>query len=353
MNNDGWFSTGGPEPAPLSVSAVGLDGAETDTANYLVALRCALEDCLESDPRSLVLGEDVGRMGGAFRVTEGLHDRFGGLRVIDTPLAETAIIGVAIGLAVRGWRPIAELQFADFISCGYDQLVNEAAKLHYRFGINVPIVVRCPSGGGMGAGPFHSQCPEGVFAHIPGLKIVCPGTVQDAYDLLRLAVLDPDPVLFFEQKALYRSLSGPFERRPPSGTLEGGRVLMAGTDVTVVTYGAMVRRALEAAVAVAPDGLAAEVVDLRSLVPLDVDTVTESVARTGRLVVVHEDTRSSGIGAEIVARLVESDVFYALDAPVARVTAPDTPVPTAEVLEGRYVPSVEAIVDAIRAVAGA
>jgi 2-oxoisovalerate dehydrogenase E1 component beta subunit len=319
---------------------------------YLEAIRAALEDELASDDRVVLLGEDVGEMGGAFRVTEGLHARFGDARVIDTPMAETAIVGAAIGMATSGLRPIAELQFADFVSCAYDQLVTEAAKLHYRFGIAVPMVVRAPSGGGVGAGPFHSQNPEGVFAHVPGLKVVCPGTVQDAYDLLRAAVADPNPVLFFEHKALYRSLRGLLERRAPEEPLGRAVVRRPGDDVTVVTYGGMVPRCLDAAGELAGEGIDVEVVDLRTVHPADHETVGASVERTGRLVVVHEDTRSSGVGAEIAARVAE-ERFFSLDAPIARVAAPDTPVPFALPLEQAYVPSVERISTAIRATAAA
>jgi 2-oxoisovalerate dehydrogenase E1 component beta subunit len=291
-------------------------------------------------------------MGGAFRVTEGLHARFGPDRVIDTPMAETALVGAAIGMAVAGMRPIAELQFADFISCAYDQLVTEAAKLHYRFGIAVPMVVRAPSGGDVGAGPFHSQNPEGTFAHVPGLKVVCPGDVQDAYDLLRAAVADPNPVLYFEHKGLYRSIRGPLERRAPEEPLGRAAIRRPGDDITVVTYGGMLPRCLAAADALATEGIEAEVVDLRTVFPADHATVGASVERTGRLVVVHEDTRSSGIGAEIAARVAE-ERFFSLDAPIGRVAAPDAPVPFARPLEAEYVPSVERITHAIRETAAA
>jgi 2-oxoisovalerate dehydrogenase E1 component beta subunit len=317
-------------------------------STYLEAIRSALEDELADDERVILLGEDIGAMGGAFRVTAGLHERFGGERVLDTPMAEAAIVGGAIGLAISGMRPIAELQFADFISCAYDQLVTEAAKLHYRFGIAVPMVVRAPSGGDVGAGPFHSQSPEGVFAHIPGLKVVCPGDVQDAYDLLRLAVRDPNPVLYFEHKALYRSLRGPLERRVPTGGLGQAATRRVGTDVSVVTYGGMLPRCLAAAEVLAGEGIAVEVIDLRTVFPADHAAVAASVEKTGRLVIVHEDTLSSGVGAEIAARVV-SEHFYALDAPITRVAAPDAPVPFARPLELAYIPTVDRVVDAVRA----
>jgi 2-oxoisovalerate dehydrogenase E1 component beta subunit len=314
-------------------------------STYLEAIRAALEDELADDERVVVLGEDVGRMGGAFRATRGLHERFGDDRVIDTPIAEAAIVGSGIGLAISGWRPIVELQFADFISCAYDQIVTEAAKLHHRFGIPVPLVVRAPSGAGVGAGPFHSQSPEGVFAHVPGLKVVCPGDVQDAYDLLRAAVRDPNPVLYFEHKALYRSLKGSLVRRPPTEPLGRALVRTRGDDVTVVTYGGMVRRCLDAATRLR-GRVGVEVVDLRTVHPVDWDTVLAAVRRTGRVVIVHEDTLSSGIGAEVAARVVDA-AFYDLDAPVRRLAAPDTPVPTAPAQEAAYVPSIDAIVNAI------
>ncbi len=332
-----WFAT-----------AADSDGGRdtVDGATYLDAIRFALEDEMAADDKVVLLGEDIGVMGGAFRVTKGLHERFGDDRVIDTPISETAIVGAGIGLAISGWHPIVELQFADFISCAYDQLVTEAAKLHYRFGIAVPLVVRSPSGGGVGAGPFHSQNPEGIFAHVPGLKVVCPGDVQDAYDLLRAAVRDPNPVLYFEHKALYRALRGPLVRNHGAYDAERAAVRRAGADVTVITYGGMLRRCLDAADALAARGIDAEVVDLRSVFPLDTATVLESVRATGRAVVVHEDTLSSGVGAEIAARLADA-LFFDLDAPIRRVAAPDTPVPYARPLEDAFVPSLAVIEHAI------
>jgi 2-oxoisovalerate dehydrogenase E1 component beta subunit len=323
-------------------------GAGTDEVTYLEAIRAALDDELAGDPRVVLLGEDIGVMGGAFRATKGLHARHGDHRVIDTPIAEAAIVGAGIGLAISGWRPIVELQFADFISCAYDQLVTEAATLHYRFGIAVPLVVRAPSGAGVGAGPFHSQSPEGVFAHIPGLKVVCPGTVQDAYDLLRAAVADPNPVLCFEHKALYRSLRAQLQRRRPSAPLGEAIVARPGHDVTIVTYGAMLGRCLAAADQLAPE-VDAEVIDLRTVHPFDWPTIERSVRRTSRAVVVHEDTLSSGIGAEVVARIADA-CFFDLDAPVRRLGAPDAPVPFAKPLEDAYLPSVEAIRDVVEEV---
>lgn len=331
-----WF-----EHADASTAAASQVGT-----TYIEAIRWALEDELESDERVLILGQDIGVMGGAFRVTQGLLERFGEDRVVDTPIAETAMVGAGIGLAVSGRRPIVELQFADFISCAYDQLVTEAARLHYRFGIPVPLVVRMPSGGGLGAGPFHSQSPEGIFAHVPGLKVVCPGTPQDAYDLLRASLADPNPVLYFEHKALYRSLKGPVVRNGPAVRLGEALVRRPGDDLTVITYGGMLPRCLAAADAAAEVGIEAEVVDLRTVSPLDTATILESAARTGRVLIVHEDNGTGGVGAEVAARIADAS-FFSLDAPIRRVTAPDTPAPFALPLEERYVPSLERIQAAI------
>jgi 2-oxoisovalerate dehydrogenase E1 component beta subunit len=319
--------------------------------SYLQAITAALEDELSSDDRVVLLGEDIGVMGGAFRATRGLHARFGDDRVVDTPMAETALVGAAIGLALTGMRPIVELQFADFISCAYDQLVTEAAKLHYRFGIAVPIVVRAPAGAGLGAGPFHSQSPEATFAHVPGLKVVCPGSVQTAYDLLRAAVADPNPVLFFEHKALYRTLHGPLIRRAvPAAALGRAAVMREGRDLTLLTYGGMLRTCLQVADDLGREGDSIEVVDLRTVAPLDMETITASAAKTSRVVIVHEATLTGGVGAEIAARLVGAEgLFFALDAPVFRVAAPDTPVPASEPLESAFVPSLTRVRQQVQA----
>jgi 2-oxoisovalerate dehydrogenase E1 component beta subunit len=314
---------------------------------YVESVNSALEDAMAADERVVLLGQDIATMGGAFRATRGLLKQFGPDRVIDTPISEIAIVGGGIGMALVGLRPVVELQFADFISCAYDQLVTEAAKLHYRFGIAVPLVVRAPSGGGVGAGPFHSQSPEGIFAHVPGLKIACPWSVQDAYDLLRASIADPNPVLFFEHKALYRSLRSELLRRMPAEPLGRALLRRAGDDVTVVSYGGLVGHCLEAADRLAREGISVEIVDLRTVHPLDTEAVLNSVERTSRLVIVHEDTRTSGIGAEIAARVAEHCLFN-LDAPILRITAPDTPVPFAGSLEAAFVPSTERIAEGIR-----
>jgi 2-oxoisovalerate dehydrogenase E1 component beta subunit len=337
----GWFE-------PLIDSDSEPHGRPTDRSTYLEAIRAALADELDGDEGVVLLGQDIGLMGGAFRVTEGLFEQFGPKRIIDTPLAETAIIGAAIGLAIIGMRPIAELQFADFISCAYDQLVTEAAKLYYRFGISVPIVVRAPSGGGVGAGPFHSQSPEGIFARIPGLKVACPGTVQDAYDLLRWAVADENPVIYFEHKGLYRTELGELQRRAPSGEDELKPIVRRqGRDVTVVTYGSMLRRCVASAEELAQEGIDMEVIDLRIISPRSLDPVFDSVAKTSRLVIVHEDTYSSGIGSEVAGQVAEHCIWD-LDAPITRITAPDVPVPFSAPLEDAFIPATNRISDGIR-----
>jgi 2-oxoisovalerate dehydrogenase E1 component beta subunit len=318
------------------------DGEQESGSTYLEAITSALRDELRTDERVLLLGEDIGVMGGAFRVTRGLIEEFGERRVIDTPMAEAGIVGMAIGLAISGYRPIVEMQFADFISCAYDMLVNEAAKLHYRFGIPVPLVVRCPSGAGVGAGPFHSQSPEGIFAHIPGLKVACPATVQDAYGLLRLAVADMNPVLYFEHKGLYRSLTEPLDPRLNTPPLGRAQVRRHGSKLTLITYGYLLQPCLKVADELAERGDSIEVLDLRTIAPLDKSLILSSVQETGRAVIAYEDTLTYGVGAEVAAILAESG-FFSLDAPIRRVAAPDAPVPTAKNLEEAYLPGLAVI----------
>jgi 2-oxoisovalerate dehydrogenase E1 component beta subunit len=317
---------------------------------YLQAISDSLRQELRRDQRVFVMGEDVGVYGGAFKVTLGFQEEFGPWRVIDMPLSETAILGGATGAALMGLRPVAEMQFADFVSCGWDHLVTVAAKQHYRAGTPVPIVLRLPSGGGFSGGPFHSQNPESSFAHIPGLKVVCPATPADAKGLLATAVEDANPVLFFEHKHLYRRIKGevPDERYTiPFGQ---ARVHRAGDDVTVITWGAMVYTAEEAAGRLAEEGVEVEIVDLRTLVPWDREAVLESVRRCSKALVLHEDTRTGGFGAEIVATIAE-EAFEDLDAPVRRLAAPDTPVPFAPELEKAFIPQVEDVVASLRELA--
>jgi 2-oxoisovalerate dehydrogenase E1 component beta subunit len=338
-----WFEDRAGDQIPET-----MDGARSGGVSYIEALTLALDDELASDSRVILLGEDIGVMGGAFRVTRGLFEKYGENRVIDTPMAEAALVGMAIGMAISGLRPIVELQFADFISCAYDQLVNEAAKLHYRFGIPVPIVVRGPSGAGVGAGPFHSQSPEGIFAHVPGLKVVCPGTVQDAYSLLRAAVADPNPVVFFEHQALYRSLRGPLDRGNEPQAIGRAAIRAEGDRMTLVTYGGLLPACLQVARELAVEDIRICVIDLRSLLPIDHETVRNSVQRTGHVLIVHEDTRTHGVGAEVAAQLAEH-AFFDLDGPIVRLAAPDTPVPTSRPLEDAFVPQLSRIREAVMA----
>ena len=314
---------------------------------YLEAIRRALADEMARDERVFVLGEDVGAYGGAFKVTEGLVDRFGDARVIDTPIAEAAIVGAAIGAAYMGMRPVAELQFIDFISTCFDMLTNFAAKSRYRTGAGVPIVLRGPGGGGVGGGPFHSLNPEAFFLNTPGLKMVAPAFPSDASGLLKSAIRDEDPVLFFEHKFLYRRIK---EDLPDGdGLVPIGKALVrrAGTDATIVTFGAMVHTALDAAKQLEQDGVSVEIVDLRTLAPLDRDTMLASVAKTSRVLLLHEATLTGGIGGELAA-IVASEGFEYLDAPIARLASLDTPVPYAPTLEAAFLPSAAKVVDAMK-----
>ncbi len=317
---------------------------------YLQAISDGLRQEMRHDRRVFVIGEDVGVYGGAFKVTLGFQEEFGPWRVLDAPLSETAILGGATGAALMGLRPVAEMQFADFVSCGWDQLVTVAAKQHYRAGTPVPIVVRLPSGGGFSGGPFHSQNPESSFAHIPGLKVLCPATPVDAKGLLVSAIADPNPCLFFEHKHLYRRIKGEVPDERYATPIGKARVHREGDDVTVVTWGAMVYTAAEAAEELAKEGVSVEIVDLRSIVPWDREAVLASVAKTSKVLVLHEDTRTGGFGAEIAATIAEEG-FEDLDAPVRRIAAPDTPVPFSPPLEKAFIPQVETIAAGLRELA--
>jgi 2-oxoisovalerate dehydrogenase E1 component beta subunit len=317
---------------------------------YLQAISDGLRQEMQRDKRVFVIGEDVGVYGGAFKVTQGFQEEFGPWRVIDAPLSETAIVGGCTGAAIMGMRPVAEMQFADFISCAWDHLVTVAAKQRYRAGTPVPITVRLPSGGGFSGGPFHSQNPESSFAHIPGLKVVCPATPADAKGLLIEAIQDPNPVLYFEHKHLYRRIKDevPDERYTiPFGE---ARTQREGDDLTVVTWGAMVYTADEAAQQAESEGISVEIIDLRTLAPWDKQTVLDSVEKTSKVLVLHEDTLTGGFGAEIAATIGQ-EAFEHLDAPVRRIAAPDTPVPFAPVLEKAFIPQVDDVVAGIRELA--
>jgi 2-oxoisovalerate dehydrogenase E1 component beta subunit len=320
--------------------------------SYLEAIREALIEEMRRDPKVFVLGEDVGAYGGAFGVTQGLHEEFGEMRVIDMPISESAIVGTAIGAALRGYRPVAEMQFADFISCGFDQIVNQAATLRFRYGgrASVPIVVRAPSGGNVGGGLYHSQNPEAWFVHRPGLKVVAPSTPYDAKGLLKAAIRDHNPVVYFEHKYLYRRGKGPVPEEDQIVPIGAANVRRPGSDITVLTYAAMVMPSLEAADRMAKDGVEVEVIDLRTLRPYDKAAIFASVEKTNRALIVHEDVRTLGIGAELSAVLMEERFQY-LDAPVMRVVYPDTHPPFSHVLESSNLPNADKIVAALRQLA--
>jgi pyruvate/2-oxoglutarate/acetoin dehydrogenase E1 component len=314
------------------------------TLTYLQAISSALRDELRDDERVLLMGEDIGVFGGAFKVTDGFVEEFGTERVMDTPLAEAGIIGCAVGAAVVGMRPVCEMQFSDFIACGFDQLVNVAGKMHYRQGLAVPLVVRLPSGGGFSGGPFHSQNPEALFMHSPGLKVVAPSTAEDAKGLLHAAIRDPNPVCYMEHKHLYRRVRG----EVPEGVFETpftARVARAGSDLVVIAYGAMVGVALEATSDL--EGASIEVLDLRSLVPLDEDAILDSVARCSKVVIVDEANMTCAAGAQVAA-LIAHRAFEDLDGPVVRVATPDVPIPFSPPLEQAVLPGVERVREACR-----
>ncbi|MDQ7910306.1 alpha-ketoacid dehydrogenase subunit beta [Phytohabitans sp. ZYX-F-186] len=309
------------------------------------ALNAGLRRALEHDPKVLVMGEDVGKLGGVFRITDGLQKDFGEDRVIDTPLAESGIIGTAIGLAIRGYRPVCEIQFDGFVYPAYDQIVSQVAKMHFRSQgkVKVPMVIRIPFGGGIGAVEHHSESPEAYFAHTAGLKVVACSSPQDAYTMIQQAIASDDPIVFLEPKRRYHE-KGEVDL-DATYPLHASRRLRPGTDATVLAYGPMVRTALDAATAAEQDGRDLEVFDLRTLSPLDLEPVYESVRRTGRCVVVHEAPSNVGLGAEIAARITER-CFYSLEAPVLRVTGFDTPYPAAR-LEEDYLPDLDRVLDAV------
>jgi 2-oxoisovalerate dehydrogenase E1 component beta subunit len=316
----------------------------------LEAIRQAIFEEMDRDPAVVAVGEDIGVYGGAFKVTEGLLAKFGPDRVMDAPIAETGIVGAACGMSFLGLRPVVEMQFIDFIACCFNQVTNFAAKSHYLWDAPVPIVIRGPSGGGVHAGPFHSANPEMYFVHTPGLKVVYPSTAYDAKGLLKSAIRDNNPVLFFEHKYLYRRIKEELPAEDYTVPLGKAIVRREGRDLTILTYAALMHTSLEAADELAKEGIEAEVVDLRTLLPLDRETILTSVKNTNRLLVVHEDTRTGGIAGEIAAIVCEQ-AFDDLDAPIARVTALDTPVPYSPPLEERFLPQRNDIVAAARKLA--
>jgi pyruvate/2-oxoglutarate/acetoin dehydrogenase E1 component len=316
---------------------------------YLEALRQGLMEEMERDERVFILGEDVGAYGGAFKVTEGFQKRFGESRVIDTPISEAAIVGAAAGAAHMGLRPVCEMQFIDFISCAYDIITNYVATARYRAGLSTPIVVRGPSGGYVRGGPFHSQNPEAAFLHTPGLKIVCPATARDAKGLIKSAIRDDDPVLYFEHKYLYRRIKEDIPEGEEILTPIGkARLAREGSDLSIVTWSALVFKALEAAERLErEDGLSVEVLDLRTLLPMDDEAIMATVRKTNRVLIAHEDTKTGGVAGEITARINEQ-AFEWLDAPVRRVAAHDVPLPYAPTLEDYVLPQTEDLVGAAR-----
>ena len=314
---------------------------------YLEAIREGLWEEMERDPNVFVIGEDIGAYGGAFKVTAGFLEKFGDKRVVDTPISESAIVGASIGAGLMGLRPVAEMQFSDFITCGFDQIVNFAAKCRYRWNAPVPIVVRAPSGGGIHGGPYHSQNPEMWFVRTPGLKVVAPSSAYDAKGLIKSAVRDNDPVLFFEHKGLYRRIKEDLPAEEFTVPIGKAKVVREGRDLSIITYGAMVWVALDAADKLAEEHISVEVVDLRTLLPLDRDAVCESARKTSKVLLLHEDTRTGGLAGELTAILTES-VWEHLDGPIVRVTAPDTPVPFSAPLEEAFLPNAAKVIEKAR-----
>jgi 2-oxoisovalerate dehydrogenase E1 component beta subunit len=318
-----------------------------ETVTYLEAIRQALWDEMEQDERVFMLGQDIGTYGGAFRVTAGFLDRFGPVRIVDTPISESAMIGCAIGAAMMGMRPVVEMQFIDFISCAFNQIINFAAPNHYRWGQKVPLVVRGPAGGNVHGSAYHSQNPESYFQHTPGLKIVAPGTVADAYGLLRAAIRDPNPVLYFEHKYLYRRLKDELPAGEESVPIGKARLAREGRDLSVITYGAMLHVALEAAGRLEAEGIDLEVLDLRTLKPLDQEAILATVRKTNRVIVLSEEQITGSVAGEVAARIGQH-AFEWLDGPVHRLCCPDTPVPYSPTLEEAYLPNVDKLVAKVR-----
>jgi len=314
---------------------------------YLEAIRQGLWEEMERDPAVFCIGEDIGVYGGAFKVTEGFIHHFGSRRVVDTPIAEGALVDAAFGAALTGLRPVVEFQFIDFISCAFNQITNMLAKSHYRWAAPAPVVLRGPSGGGLHGGPFHSLNPEMFFVHTPGLKVVAPGTAYDAKGLIKSAVRDNNPVIFFEHKFLYRRIKEELPEEDYTVPLGKARVVREGRDVSVITYAAMLQVALDAAQALAKEGIELEVVDLRTLQPLDRDAIRETVRKTNKVIVLHEDTKIAGIAGEVTA-VINEEAFDDLDAPVVRIASLDTPVPFSPPLEEYFLPKVADVVEKAR-----
>jgi 2-oxoisovalerate dehydrogenase E1 component beta subunit len=312
-------------------------------ATYLEAIRQGLWEEMESDPTVFCIGEDIGVYGGAFKVTDGFIHHFGPQRVIDTPIAESAIVGAAFGAALTGMRPVAEFQFMDFIGCAFNQIVNMVAKSHYRWGAPAPLVLRGPCGGGVHGGPFHSQNPEMHFVHTPGMKVVAPATPGDAKGLIKSAIRDNNPVLFLEHKFLYRRIKEDVPEKDYAVPIGKARVHREGRDLSIITYAAMVHTAQEAAGILAQDGIEVEILDLRTLCPLDRQAITQTVKKTNKVILLHEDTKTGGLAGELAA-IINEEAFDDLDGPIVRITALDTPVPFSPPLEHFFLPKVEDVV---------
>jgi len=322
----------------------------TAKTTYLEGIRQALFEEMERDERVLLIGEDVATYGGAFGVTSGVGDRFGPDRVFDTPISETGFTGAACGLALMGYRPVVEYQFIDFMQCAFDMIINFAAKGRYRTGMGMPLVLRGPTGGGVRGGPFHSQNPEAYYMNTPGLKIVAPATAYDAKGLMKAAMRDDDPVIYLEHKFLYRRAKEVLPTEDFEVPIGKGIVRREGTDLTIITYGGMMQRSVDAAEKLAEEGISAEVIDLRSLLPFDEALILESVKKTGKAMIVHEATLTGGVGGEFSARITEKAFEY-LDAPVLRVASQDTPVPYSPPLEDFFMPDTNIIMNAARKLA--
>lgn len=314
---------------------------------YLEAIRQGLWEEMERDESVFVMGEDVGVYGGAFKVTKGFLERFGERRVIDTPLSESAIVGAGTGAAINGLRPVIEMQFSDFMACGFDQITNFAAKCRYRWGGSVPMVIRAPAGGGIHGGPFHSQNPEMPYVHTPGLKVVQPATAYDAKGLIKASIRDNDPVIFLEHKNLYRSIKEDLPEDDYLVELSKAAVRREGSDLSIITYGWMVHVALKAAEQLAEESIDVEVVDLRTLVPLDRDAVLATAKKTSKVILLHEDTLTGGLGGEL-AGIIGEHAFEYLDGPLVRMAAPDTPVPYSSPLEDAFLPNADRVAEKAR-----
>jgi 2-oxoisovalerate dehydrogenase E1 component beta subunit len=320
------------------------------TLTYLEAIRQGIWEEMEHDPTVFCIGEDIGIYGGAFKVTDGFIDRFGPERVIDTPIAESAIVGAAFGASLTGLRPVAEFQFMDFIGCAFNQITNMVAKAHYRWGAPAPLVIRGPSGGNVHGGPFHSQNPEMYFVHTPGLKVVCPATAYDAKGLIKASIRDNNPVIFFEHKYLYRRIKEDIPDDDYIVPLGKARLARSGRDLSIITYAAMVHVALEAAEILSKEGIELEVVDLRTVSPLDREAIAETVRRTNKVIILHEHARTGGIAGEISA-IINEEAFDSLDGPIVRLTALDSPVPFSPPQEEFFLPKPNDVVREARKLA--